>query len=65
MTPQSTIQQHGHSALRPAKAAVPFVVGGLALAAAAVLTGLVFAAWTSNGPALFHALAASGLAWCL
>ncbi|WP_171904820.1 hypothetical protein [Hoeflea olei] len=37
----------------------------LGLVAAAVLTGLVFAAWQSNGPALLYALAASGLAWCL
>lgn len=37
----------------------------LGLIAAAMLTGLAFAAWTSNGPALLNALAASGLAWCL
>lgn len=46
--------------------------GALSLAAAALgmilvsmLTGLAFAAWTSNGPALLNALAASGLSWCL
>ncbi|WP_394688451.1 hypothetical protein [Hoeflea sp.] len=44
---------------------MPYVAGALALFAAAVLTGLAFAAWTSNGPAMFYALAASGLAWCL
>jgi len=37
----------------------------LGLAAAAVATGLVFAAWQSNGPALLNALAANALAWCL
>ncbi|MEQ8306636.1 MAG: hypothetical protein RIA09_08755 [Hoeflea sp.] len=44
----------------------------LSLAAAALgmivvsmLTGLAFAAWTSNGPALLNVLAASGLSWCL
>ncbi len=37
----------------------------LGLAAAAVATGAVFAAWQSNGPALLNALAANGLAWCL
>jgi hypothetical protein len=30
-----------------------------------MLTGLAFAAWQANGPALLNALAASGLAWCL
>jgi hypothetical protein len=30
-----------------------------------MVTGLVFAAWQSNGPALLEALAANGLAWCL
>ncbi|MEQ8480348.1 MAG: hypothetical protein RIC18_06805 [Hoeflea sp.] len=46
--------------------------GALSLAAAALgvlvvsmLTGLAFAAWTANGPALLNALAASGLSWCL
>jgi len=37
----------------------------LGLIAVAVLTGLVFAAWQANGPALLNALAANGLAWCL
>jgi len=37
----------------------------LGLIAAAVLTGLVFAGWQANGPALLNALAANGLAWCL
>ena len=37
----------------------------LGLVAAAVLTGLVFAAWQTNGPALLYGLAANGLAWCL
>jgi hypothetical protein len=45
----------------------PMTLGAAALGlfAAAVLTGLAFAAWTSNGPALLNALAANGLAWCL
>ena len=37
----------------------------LGLIAAAILTGLAFAAWQANGPALMNALSASGLAWCL
>jgi len=37
----------------------------LGLMAAAVMTGLLFAAWQANGPALLNALAANGLAWCL
>jgi len=37
----------------------------LGLVAAAVMTGLIFAAWQANGPALLNALAANGLAWCL
>lgn len=37
----------------------------LGLLAAAMATGLVFAAWQTNGPALFNALAANALAWCL
>mgnify|MGYP000141460636 FL=1 len=40
----------------------PLAVG---LLAAAVPTGLVFAAWQANGPALLYGLAANGLAWCL
>jgi len=48
----------------------PSSVGGflpraLGLIVAAMLTGVVFAAWQANGPALLNALAASGLAWCL
>lgn len=35
------------------------------LIAAAMLAGLVFAAWQANGPALLYGLAANGLAWCL
>jgi hypothetical protein len=42
-----------------------FLPGALGLIAAAILTGLAFAAWQANGPALLNALAASGLAWCL
>lgn len=42
-----------------------FIPAALGLAAAAVLTGLCFAAWAANGPALLNALAANGLAWCL
>lgn len=34
------------------------------LFALAMLTGLGFAAWQANGPALLNALAANGLAWC-
>lgn len=40
----------------------PFALG---LIAAAMLAGLVFAAWQANGPALLYGLAANGLAWCL
>ena len=40
----------------------PLAVG---LIAAAMLTGLAFAAWQANGPALLLGLAANGLAWCL
>jgi hypothetical protein len=61
----SAIQHRKSPAWRPARAALPFLAGGLALVAAAVLTGLAFAAWDLHGPALFQALAASGLAWCL
>lgn len=42
-----------------------FLPRALGLIAAAALTGLVFAAWQANGPALLNALAANGLAWCL
>jgi len=42
-----------------------FIPRALGFVAAAVLTGLAFAAWQANGPALLNALAASGLAWCL
>ena len=42
-----------------------FLPRALGLIAAAVMTGLVFAAWQANGPALLNALAANGLAWCL
>lgn len=42
-----------------------FVPRALALVAAAIATGLAFAAWQTNGPALLEALAANGLAWCL
>jgi len=42
-----------------------FLPRALGLIAVAVLTGLVFAAWQANGPALLNALAANGLAWCL
>ncbi|WP_340161448.1 hypothetical protein [uncultured Hoeflea sp.] len=42
-----------------------FLPRALGLIAAAMLTGLVFAAWQANGPALLDALAASGLSWCL
>ncbi len=37
----------------------------LGLIVAAMLTGVAFAAWQANGPAILNALAASGLAWCL
>lgn len=37
----------------------------MGLIVAAMLSGLVFAAWQANGPALLYALAANGLAWCL
>lgn len=40
---------------------LPQAVGLVALA---MLTGLGFAAWLGNGPALMNALAANGLAWC-
>jgi len=42
-----------------------FLPRALGIIAAAILTGLAFAAWQANGPALLNALAASGLAWCL
>jgi len=41
------------------------LVGALGLVAAAVVSGLVFAAWQTNGPALMNAFVANGLAWCL
>jgi len=50
---------HRHSTLRRQ---APLALG---LIAAAMLTGLVFAAWQANGPALLYGLAANGLAWCL
>ncbi|MDP2119513.1 MAG: hypothetical protein Q8K28_06375 [Hoeflea sp.] len=50
---------HRHAGLRKQ---LPLALG---LIAAAMLTGLVFAAWLANGPALLYALAANGLAWCL
>lgn len=43
----------------------PLIAGALGLVAVSMLTGFAFAAWTANGPALFNALAANGLAWCL
>ncbi len=45
--------------------ALPVLSVALGLALAAVASGAAFAAWTSNGPSLLNALAASGLAWCL
>ena len=54
-----------HSELRqpnPWKGLLPQALGLFALA---ILSGLAFAAWQTNGPALFNALAANGLAWCL
>ncbi|MCY0095985.1 hypothetical protein [Hoeflea ulvae] len=40
-------------------------VRALGLVFAAVVTGVLFAAWQANGPSLLNALVANGLAWCL
>ncbi|WP_422371027.1 hypothetical protein [Hoeflea sp.] len=54
---------------RPERASPLGVLGlaavALGMVVLSMLTGLAFAAWTSNGPALLNALAASGLTWCL
>lgn len=56
-----TAPAHPHRALPPRR----LLVGALVLLVAAVLTGFAFAAWTTNGAALYHTLSANGLAWCL
>jgi len=57
--PRRQTGQHQASSLQG------FLPRALGLIAAAILTGLAFAAWQANGPALMNALSASGLAWCL
>jgi hypothetical protein len=47
------------------RGALNLVAAALGMIVVSMLTGLAFAAWTSNGPALLNALAASGLSWCL
>lgn len=65
MTQTPAIPHRHETARHPRRGALSYVAGALALFAVAMLTGLAFAAWDINGPAMFHALAASGLAWCL
>ncbi|MCY0147839.1 hypothetical protein OEG84_08965 [Hoeflea sp. G2-23] len=57
----STAPVHPHRSLVPRR----LIIGALVLLIAAVLTGFAFAGWTANGAALYHALSANGLAWCL
>jgi len=59
---QSRLRQDG---LPASSMWAEFLPRALGLVALAVLTGLAFAAWQANGPALLNALAANGLAWCL
>lgn len=40
------------------------LIWALAILAAAVLSGLVFAMWVENGPQIMMALGNSALAWC-
>ena len=42
----------------------PALLSVTALAAVAAATGMAFAAWGEHGPAMFMALAESGLSWC-
>lgn len=42
----------------------PALLSATALAAFAAATGMAFAAWDEHGPAMFMALAESGLSWC-
>jgi hypothetical protein len=37
---------------------------GLAAVAVAAATGLAFAAWVENGPAILMSMAETGLSWC-
>lgn len=59
-----TVHRHDEDQTRTAETRA-FAYRAFGLIAAAMVTGLVFAAWQSNGPALLEALAANGLAWCL
>lgn len=40
------------------------LIWALAILTAAVLSGIVFAMWVSNGPQIFMTMANSALAWC-
>lgn len=40
------------------------LIWALAILAAAVLSGFVFAMWVENGPQIMMALGNSALAWC-
>jgi hypothetical protein len=42
----------------------PVLLSATLLAALAAATGMAFAAWGQHGPAMFMALAESGLSWC-
>ena len=40
------------------------LIWALAILGAAVLSGVVFAMWVSNGPQIFMALGNAALSWC-
>lgn len=42
----------------------PVLLGGAALVGLSMVAGAVFGGWAAQGPALFEALSANGLAWC-
>lgn len=42
----------------------PLLLSATVLSALAAATGVAFAAWGAHGPAMFMALAESGLSWC-
>ncbi|WP_170314676.1 hypothetical protein [Aquibium carbonis] len=42
----------------------PALLSAAAFAGLAAATGVAFAAWGAHGPAMFMALAESGLSWC-
>jgi hypothetical protein len=60
-----TTAPEGHTDPRQLNLWKQLLPGALGLIALAMLSGLGFAAWQANGPALLNALAANGLAWCL